>query len=138
MQRIISQIHQWSVRIFMVGILLQFYLAGAALFGVGLSFQPHRMLGDAITILSIFFPVLALVGRMGRKLVGLSALLTVLTIVQVALPSLRENVPWIAALHPINALALMGVGIRILRTSRAEAPQVNDAESHGEISPAGL
>jgi hypothetical protein len=124
MQQIISQMHQGLARIFLAGLLLQFYLAGTALFGAG-SFQPHRMLGDALTILAILFPVLALVGRLGRKLIGLSTLLVFLTIVQVMLPSLRGSVSWIAALHPVNALALMGVSAMIRRSGRAEAPQVN-------------
>jgi Family of unknown function (DUF6220) len=124
MQRIISQIHQGLARIFLAGLLLQFYLAGAALFGVG-SFAPHRMLGDALTILVILFPVLAVVGRLGWQLIGLSMLLVFLTIVQIMLPSLRVNASWIAALHPVNALALMGVSATIRRYRRAEALQVN-------------
>ncbi len=124
MQRTISQIHQWLARIFLAGLLLQFYLAGAALFGVG-SFQPHRMLGDALTMLAILFPVLAVVGRLEWRLIGLSMLLVFLTIVQIMLPSLRGSASWIAALHPVNALALMGVSATIHRNGRAEALQVN-------------
>jgi len=125
MQRIISQIHQGLARIFLAGLLLQFYLASAPMFGVGLSFGPHRMLGSALTVLVILFPVLALAGRLGRRLIGLSMLLVFLTIVQVMLPSLRGNAPWIAALHPINALALMGISAMIRRNGRAEALQVS-------------
>jgi hypothetical protein len=124
MQRIISQIHQGLARIFLAGLLLQFYLAGAAMFGVG-SFEPHRMLGSALTMLVILFPVLALVGRLGRRLVGLSFLLLLLTIVQVMLPSLRGSASWIAALHPVNALALMGISATIRRYDRTKALQVN-------------
>jgi len=124
MQRTVSQIHQGLARIFLVGLLIQFYLAGAGLFGVG-SFQPHRMLGDALTIVAILFPVLAVVGRLGGKVIGLSMLLVFLTIVQIILPSLRVNASWIAALHPVNALALMGVSAAIRRYGRAEALQVN-------------
>src|SRR5215467_8212471 len=124
MQRIISQIHQGLARIFLAGLLLQFYLAGAAMFGAA-SFEPHRMLGYALTMLAILFPVLALVGRLGGKLIGLSMLLVFLTIVQIMLPSLRGNASLIAALHPVNALALMGISARIRRYGRAEALQVN-------------
>jgi hypothetical protein len=125
MQRIILQIHQWLARIFLAGLVLQFYLATAPMFGVGLSFAPHRMLGFALTILVILFPVLALAGRLGRKLIGFSILLVFLTIVQAILPSLRGNIPWIAALHPVNALALMGISATIRRYGHAEALQVS-------------
>lgn len=125
MQQIIAQIHQWVARIFLAGLLIEFYLAGAAIFGAGLSFAPHRMLGSGLAILVILLLVLALVGRLGRKLIGFSVLLVVLTIVQVALPALRGNVPWIAALHPVNALALMGICAMLRRNSRTAALQVN-------------
>lgn len=128
MQRIILQVHQWLARIFLAGLLLQFYLAGAALFGVGLSFAPHRELGYTLTIVAILFPVLALVGRMGRKLIGYSMLLVFLAIVQAILPSLQGSVSWIAALHPVNALALIGVSAMIRRTAHAEALQVVEAQ----------
>ena len=125
MQRIIAQIHQGLARVFLAGLLIEFYLAGAAIFGVGLSFGPHRMLGTGLAILAILFPVLALIGRLGRKLIGFSLLLVLLTIVQMALPSLRGNVPWIAALHPVNALALMGISAMLRRNDRAAVLSVN-------------
>jgi hypothetical protein len=124
MQRIISQIHQWLARIFLAGLLLQFYLASTAMFGAG-SFQPHRVLGFALTMLVFLFPVLALAGRLERQLIGLSIMLVFLTIVQMMLPSLRGAAPWIAALHPVNALALMGISATIGRIGRAKALQVS-------------
>jgi hypothetical protein len=124
MQRIIARIHQGGAWIVLAGLLLEFYLAGAALFGVG-SFAPHRMLGSALAFLVILLAVLALVGRLGRYLVGLSLLLVFLTIVQALLPSLRVNAAWIAALHPVNALALMGISAAIGRNGRAAALRVN-------------
>ena len=125
MQRIIAQSHQWLARIFLAGLLLEFYLVGAAIFGVGLSFGPHRMLGFALVILAILFPVLALVGRLGRKLIGFSLLLVLLTIIQVMLPSLRGNIPWLAALHSVNALALMGVSAMLRRNGHTAALAVS-------------
>ncbi len=124
MQRIIAQIHHGLAAVFLAGLLLQFYLAGIALFGVG-SFEPHRMLGDTLTLLAILFPVLAVVGRLGRQRIGLSLLLLLLTIVQIILPSLRGSASVIAALHPVNALALIGVSATIRRSGRAEALQVS-------------
>lgn len=125
MQRILLQIHQWLVQIFMAGLVLQFYLTGASIFGVGLSFEPHRKLGFALTLVAILFPVLALVGRLGRKLIGFSTALAFLAIVQAILPSIRGIAPWIAALHPVNALALMGISATIRRNSRTEPPRAN-------------
>lgn len=122
MQRTVSQIHQWLARTFLAGLLLQFYLASTPLFGAG-SFQPHRMLGGVLTLIAFLFPLLALVGRLERQRIGLSILLVVLAIVQMMLPSLRGAVPWIAALHPINGLVLMGISARLGRIARAAAQQ---------------
>jgi hypothetical protein len=128
MRRIIARLHQGLARIFLAGLLLQFYLAGTAIFGAG-SFAPHRMLGSALIVLAILFPVLALVGRLSRPLIGLSLLLVFLTIVQMMLPSLRANASWIAALHPVNALALMGISAAISRKGGAAALQNIPAET---------
>jgi len=116
--------HYWLTRVFLVGLLIQLYLAGAPMFGVT-SFQPHRMLGVGLTVLAFFFPVLALVGRLGRQRLGLSILLVVLFLVQGTLPMLRGTVSWIAALHAVNALALMGVSAALGRQGRTEPVRAN-------------
>lgn len=124
MQRNISQLHRWLARLFLAGLVVQFYFAGAPLFGVT-SFQPHRILGGALTMLAILMPILALAGRLDRRLVGLSFLLLLLTMVQAMLPSLRGSVSLIASLHPINALVLMGLSARIGRSGPTEVLQMN-------------
>ena len=125
MQRIIAQLHQGLARLLLLGFVIQVYLATAPLFGVGVTFGPHRMLGSALAILVILLLVLALVGRLGRQRIGLSMLLVFLTIVQVMLPSLRGSASWIAALHAVNALALMGISARMGRFGRAAVPQAS-------------
>jgi hypothetical protein len=120
MRRILLRVQQGLAWVVLVGLLLQFYLVGLALFGVT-SFEFHRTLGYSLAVPIFLLLVLALAGGLGRRLVGLSALLVVLTIVQATLPSLRSSVPLVAALHPVNALALMGLSAAIVRQSRADA-----------------
>jgi hypothetical protein len=120
MRRILLRVQQGLAWVVLVGLLLQFYLVGLALFGV-ISFEFHRTLGYLLAVPIFLLLVLALAGGLGRRLVGLSALLVVLTIVQATLPSLRFSVPLVAALHPVNALALMGLSAAIVRQSRAYA-----------------
>lgn len=69
-----------------------FYLAGAALFGVTPSFQPHGALGSVLAIAIVLLLVLALIASPGKRLVGRVALQAALSIVQVALPSLQSVV----------------------------------------------
>ena len=102
------------------GLLLQIYLAGAALFGAT-SFQPHRALGDGLAIAILLLLIVALIARPGRRVVGLAAVLTALAIVQLVLPSVRTGLPLVAALHAVNAVALVAVAVAIASASRQAA-----------------
>ncbi|MCI0711946.1 MAG: DUF6220 domain-containing protein [Chloroflexi bacterium] len=124
MQRIIAQIHQGLAWIVLAALLIQFYLAGTAIFGAG-SFEPHRSLGGVLLLPVLLLLVLALVGRLGGRVIGLSLLLVVLFIVQGILPALRDDAAWVAALHPVNALALMGISATIGRNGGPEALRVS-------------
>jgi hypothetical protein len=119
MRRTILYVHQGLAWVVLANLLLQFYLAGMALVGAT-TFEFHRTLGYLLAIPILLLPVLALVGGLGRRLIGLSALLVVLTIIQVMLPSLRFSFPFVAALHVVNALALLGVSAAVARQGRAE------------------
>jgi hypothetical protein len=92
----------------LLGLIVEVYLVGAALFA-GMAFEPHRTLGHLLGPPILLLLVVALIARPGRRVVGLSLLLAGLTLLQFLLPSLRGSVPWMAALHTINALALLGV-----------------------------
>jgi len=107
----------------LAGLVAEFYLAGAALFGVTPSFQPHRMLGSALVIAMLLLLVVALIARPGRRLLGLVGLLVVLTIVQAALPSLRAAVPALAALHVVNAAALLALAGPIARMAGQQSAE---------------
>jgi len=120
MRRIMSQLHLGLAWLAMLGWVAELYLIGTAVFGVT-STELHRRLGMALAVLVLLLLVVALVGGLGRRLIGLSALLLILTIVQALLPSLRAEVPWLAALHPVNALVLMGVTAAIGRYPQADA-----------------
>src|SRR5262245_47189629 len=82
------------------GLVIEFYLAGAALFGAA-AFQLHRAFGIGLAAAIVLLLVVVLIARPARRVVGLAATLTALTIVQVLLPSLRTGLPWVAALHVI-------------------------------------
>ena len=99
------------------GMILQFYLAGAALFGVT-TFEPHRALGEGLALAILLLLVSALIARPGRRVVGMVAALTALAVVQILLPSLRSGLPWVAALHALNAVALLWLAVSIARAPR--------------------
>src|SRR6516165_2702185 len=94
------------------GLAIEFYLAGAALFGAT-TFQPHRALGVGLAAAILLLLLVALIARPGRRVVGLAAVLVALAILQMLLPSLRSGLPWVAALHVVNAAALATVTVNI-------------------------
>jgi hypothetical protein len=120
MQRIMGQVFQGVAWIFLAGLLFQFYLVGAALFGTA-SLQSHRMLGFTLATLAILLPIVALIGRMGRQKIILALVLLLLTVIQAGLPGFRSIAPWVAALHAVNAVALVGVTIRLARPNTESA-----------------
>ena len=122
-------IHIAAVWLFALGVLIQGYLAGLALTELGGSgdFEAHRSVGYSVMgILALVVLVGALVGRMPRRHVGLAVLLFVLYVVQTSLPAARDSSPAVAALHPVNAMVLLGlaivIGVRARRIAMADRP----------------
>jgi Family of unknown function (DUF6220) len=133
MRQIVSRVHRGLAWLAMAGFVVQFYLVGAALFGVT-TFGLHRTLGYLLAVPVALLLILALAGRLGGRPIGLSALLLVLLVVQALLPSLRASVPSLAALHPVNALALMGVTAAIARAPRTEPQGLAHGSAHRAAS----
>ena len=109
-------VHAAAAWLFALGVLVQGYLAGQALpeLGGGGDFEAHRTVGFTVMgILALVVLVAALVGRLPRRQVGLSVVLVVLYVVQTSLPGLAGSSPALAALHPANAMVLLGVAIAI-------------------------
>jgi hypothetical protein len=104
-------------------ITIQVFLAGVGLFGAG-TMAGHRDFGYLLSLLPLFLVIAAAVGRAGR-LVWLAGALLVLTFVQTLLPLLKADLPYIAALHPVNAMVLAALTATIARRARglARMPQ---------------
>jgi hypothetical protein len=110
----ITRIFQGLAWLIVGGLAIEFYLAGAALFGAT-TFQPHRALGVGLAAAILLLLLVALIARPGRRVVGLAVVLAALAIMQVLLPSLRRWLPWVSALHAHNAVALASVTVNIAR-----------------------
>jgi hypothetical protein len=119
MREVFRRIHQVASWLFTAGVLLQAYLAGAAMTQLGGTgdFETHAGLGYSLMgLLALLVLVFSLLGRFPRRQIGLSVLLLLLYMVQTSLPLARDSSPLIAALHPANAMGLfvlaLVVGIR--------------------------
>jgi hypothetical protein len=104
-------------RLFIFGIVVQIFLVGLGLFESADYWEDHKSLGESLGLIPILLILVALVGRLPMRLIVMAAALLVLFGVQYALPNVDNG--YVAALHPINALVLMGLADQIARQTRA-------------------
>jgi hypothetical protein len=119
-----------SAVLFVVGIIIQIFLAGLGLPGLGgAGMDDHIQFGYWLSLAPILPLILSWPARAGRQTIVMCAVLLVITFVQTLLPSAaagRGDIPWIAALHPINAFIVLCLGIAVARRALALA-RVEDA-----------
>jgi hypothetical protein len=111
-----------------VAIPLQVFFAGVGVFGGG--FDVHRTAGDIIVTLTILVFLLSLAGWLRRetfgpggrgslKVIGLALALMVVAHLQFVFIGFRGT-PWVAALHALNAFAILGLAVTVIRSALAE------------------
>jgi hypothetical protein len=101
--------------IYLAGVVVQFFLAGLGTFGAT-SFDAHQAFGLVLALLTLILLVLAVVGKVPRLLIGLAVILLGLNVLQMFLA--QVDVEEIAALHVVNALAIVFVAHEIMQRSR--------------------
>lgn len=110
--------------LFVACVVVQVFLAGLGVFAGKENFDLHRNFGYTFGWLALLLPLLALAGRLGARPTWLSFGVTLLFILQSVLAGLRADMPYLAALHPVNALAIFWLSLTLARGSRqfAAAP----------------
>src|SRR6187431_2340666 len=96
--------------LFVACAVIQVFLAGLGVFDDPKAFITHREFGYLFGWLPLVMLGLALVGSLPRRFVGLSALLFVLFILQSVFVAMRESMPAVAALHPLNGFLILAIG----------------------------
>lgn len=112
MGNLMRNVHAGMAWLLVVAIVVQVWLAGAAipqLGGKG-SFATHRDFGYLIGLLTLLLLLAAIGARSGRRRIGQAAGLLVLYVIQSSLPYMDPGLPAAAALHPVNALVMFGLG----------------------------
>ena len=102
--------------LYLLAVVVQFFLAGLFVFG-GSSIDSHRVLGFILAVAALVHIVLALVGRLPRRILLLTILLLGLSILQSVLANL--DIDEVAALHTVNALLIAFVAYALMQRSRA-------------------
>ena len=119
----------------MLALVVQFFLAASGAFDPAPndeSFQPHRALGYAIFLFAVLLTILAAVARMPGRLIGMTALVAGLTVVQVLIAVLARAFndtgdnsttagQLVFGLHAINGLVVLALAGTVLRRARAVA-----------------
>lgn len=140
--KVVSTAQRWGRRLFLAvswlfvaGLVAQVYLAGMGVFGG--NFENHVGFGYAVSLLPILMFIFGLIGRVGRVDIALTAVLFVQGMLQTVFVLQRETSPAIAALHPVNGVAMLIIAIylgidawRLLR-----GPAVEHATQASEPSP---
>jgi hypothetical protein len=113
---VLRNIHRYLLSIFTLGVIVQFFLAGLGVFRVqgGASdsrfdhvFAPHRALGNTLFVVAVVVLLAAMVARLSRVRVGISAALVVLVFLQSVF---ADNGPsWFRAIHPVNAALILAL-----------------------------
>jgi cytochrome c oxidase assembly factor CtaG len=119
------RVHPWLAGLFALGVLLQAFLAGAALpqLGGSGSFATHIEVGyTAMGIIALLVLIAAGLGRADRGQIWGSVALFVLYIVQTMLPTFKGSTPFLAALHPLNALVLFALAAWLFYRGVRTAP----------------
>jgi mercuric ion transport protein len=109
----------WVAWIFVACCVVQVFLAGLAVFESPARFADHRNFGYLFGLLTIVLIVLAIAGRLGRVVIGLSILLLVLFALQSVFVLMRTSAPFVAALHPVNGFLILFIGIVVARMAAA-------------------
>jgi len=101
--------------LFAAAAIVQIYLAGTAITNLGGTgtFEQHRNVGYAIGVLGLILLVLSFAAKMPLRVIGATALLFVLMILQSVLVFVRVDQPNIAALHPVNGFLIVLLGVWI-------------------------
>lgn len=122
----------WSVLVWLVLVMLpvQFFLAGYGAFAFkhgnatthDNDWTPHAAFGSIIGLVIILVLISGLVGRLPRQLTGMTVGLFVLMIIQILLAGFGDSASLVGALHPVNALLIVGLTMSLALRARAYLP----------------
>ena len=111
----------WLAWLYVASLLVQVFLAGLAVFSDPATFAIHVDFGRIVVgLLSLLLPIFARVGRL--PFVRLSAGVLLFYLFQTGLPEVRASYPVVAALHPVFALVLFWLAVRLAGQARHASP----------------
>jgi peptidoglycan/LPS O-acetylase OafA/YrhL len=101
--------------LFVIGLLVQVFLAGRGVFDNPTLFATHRDFGFLLEIVPLLLLVIGLVAGVGRRLAAFALVAFLLFILQSVFVAARDSSPMIAALHPVNGFLILVLAIEMAR-----------------------
>jgi hypothetical protein len=96
--------------LFVLAVAIQFLLAGLGVLG-GEGLEAHRQWGFIVLhLIPILMFLAAIVGRMGRTVIGLTVVLFLLVFLQPLFVDPELDPRWLRSLHVLNALFIFALG----------------------------
>src|ERR687897_193233 len=110
-KRIARPVHLVVATLFVVGLLYQVFLAGMGVFSGSSAFADHRDFGYTLTIVPLVLLVTSIVGGYGRWRAIAAVVMLGQFILQSVLVLQRDDIPAIAALHPVNGFLITLIAV---------------------------
>jgi len=105
-----------SLFLFLAGLVFQVYLVGQSLFVDSRAWDAHVAVGWMVAHgLPLLILISAALSRLDRRRWFVLVVFLVSAGIQPFLPQLRDTNPTLAALHPINALLLVGLTLWLIQ-----------------------
>ncbi len=106
--------------VFLLGVVVQVFLAGAGIFASASWLSSHGILGHILPVIPLLMVILGLVGKLPRTINWLTVLLLVLVYIQPWFIYLSRSagIPLLGALHPVNALTIFALSLYLLYRTR--------------------
>jgi hypothetical protein len=109
-----------SAMVFGTAVLVQFYLAGTGIFGVGTnplwkapSLDAHRLFGNILAGLALVVLIIAIIARPPARILIATIVMLVLTGVEGLIAGLGKTSAYLAAFHPVLAAVILGLAFVI-------------------------
>lgn len=106
--------------VFVACLLVQVFLAGMGVFVGTEKFSAHTEFGRAFGWLTLILIALAIIGRLGWRRIWLSVLVFALFVLQSVFVALRDTVPVVSALHPVNGFLILWISIWLAQRATRE------------------
>lgn len=126
MKKTMTLVHRILLILINIGVLVQMFLAGLWHAGVTATPEAHVFSGLSLLLLSLLALIAALLARLDRSSILITALLFILILAMpILIEQRRSGIPLISAFHPVVA-ALIGMtsGAALRSHSREEAPKM--------------